>query len=235
MLRSEVRAPLDLRIASRAVSWLRREMLESLAEVNHRCLGLLAEQALLHGPQSQPALRDVGELWRALDEHARWQAAACPYLLVDAGFGDPQRWQSLSRGRVGDGQSVAYASFFTVPDTAKVARMVFVYAWSLVASHAAGARAVLGIHPHCASLLGACTVPQVHELAERHSGWLRPRWLKRADLWRNMLVAAAQEDAVTLECSRMQGLQLLAAEARDAAHPRSCALARSPAPLLQLQ
>jgi hypothetical protein len=235
MLRNEVRAPLDLRTVSRAVCWLRREMLESLAEVNHRCLGLLAEQARMLGPQGQPALREVGELWHALDERARWQAAACPYLLVDACFGEPQRWQWLSRGRVGDGQCIPYASFFTVPETATVARMVFVYAWSLVASHSAGARVVLGIHPHCASFLAACTVPQVHELAERHAGWLRPRWLKRADLWREMLAAAAEEDAVTLERSRMQGLQMLAAEARDAAHPRGGALARAPAPLLQLQ
>ena len=77
---------------------------------------------------------------------------------------------------------------------------------------------MLGIHPHCASLLGACSVTQVHELAERGCGWLRPRWLKRLQLWRQMLVAAAEDDVVTLERSRMQGLQMLAAEVRDAAH-----------------
>lgn len=233
MLRNDVRVALDVRMLGRTACWLRREMLECLAELNHRCLGLLAEQALASAPQSQPALRQVGELWRALDERARWQAAACPYLLVDAGFGEPQRWQWLSGSR--DAQCVPYASFFTVPQTATVARMVFVYAWSLVASHSAGARVVLGIHPHCASLLGACTVPQVHELAERYSGWLRPRWLKRVRLWREMLVAAAEDDVVTLERSRMQGLQMLAAEAWDAARQGSGALARPLAPLVQLQ
>jgi hypothetical protein len=216
MLRSEMLVALDLRALGRTACWLRREMLESLTEVNHRCLGLLAEQALALAPESQPALRQVGELWRALDERARWQAAACPYLLVDAFFGEPQRWRWLCGPRVGDGQCVPYASFFTVPQTTTVARMVFVYAWSLVVSHSTGARVVLGIHPHCASLLGACTVAQVHELAERHPGWLRPRWLQRVRLWRQMLVAAAEDDAVTLERSRMQGLQMLAAEAWDA-------------------
>ncbi len=235
MLRNEVRAPLDLRIAGRAVSWLRREALESLAQVNHRCLGLLAEQALMLGPQSRPELREFGDLWQALDDRARWQTAACPYLMVDACFGEPQRWQWLSSGRISDGQCMPYASFFTVPQTATVARMVFVYAWSLVASHSAGASVVLGIHPYCASLLGACTVPQVHELAERHAAWLRPRWLKRAGLWREMLVAAAEEDAVSLERSRMQGLRMFAAEARDAAYPGGRGLTRSPAPLPQLQ
>jgi hypothetical protein len=227
MLRNEALVALEVRALSRAC-WLRREMLEALAELNHRCLGLLAEQSLVLGTpalgaqalgtQAQQALRQVGELWRALDERSRWQAAACPYLLVDACFGEPQRWQELSGPRVGEASYPSYASFFTVPQTAAVARTVFVYAWSLVLNHSAGARLVLGIHPHCASLLGACTVSQVHELAEQGSGWLRPRWLKRVWLWRQMLVAAAEDDVATLERSRMQGLQMLAAEAWDAAH-----------------
>lgn len=215
--RNEALVALELRARSRAC-WLRREMLEALADVNHQCLGLLAEQALALAPQGQPVLQQVGELWRALDERSRWQAAACPYLLVDACFGDPQRWQCLSGSRLGEVSSAPYASFFTVPQTAAVARTVFVYAWSLVANYSAGARLVLGIHPHCADLLGACTVSQVHELAERGCGWLRPRWLKRVRLWRQMLVAAAEDDVVTLERSRMHGLQMLAAEAWEAAH-----------------
>jgi len=218
VLTNEVLVALDLRALSRAACWLRRDMLEGLAEVNHRCLGLLSEQAVALGPHGQPALRQVGELWRALDERSRWRAAACPYLLIDACFAEPQRWQWLSDARVSEGHGAPQASFFTVPQTATVARMVFVYAWSLVLSHSAGARLVLGIHPQCARLLGGCTVPQVHELAERNSGWLRPRWLKRVRLWREMLVAAAEDDVVTLERSRMQGLQMLAAEAWDAGH-----------------
>lgn len=226
MLPNEALVALEVRALSRAC-WLRREMLEALAEVNHRCLGLLAEQALVSGTQAfgsqglgaqaQPALRQVGELWRALDERSRWQAAACPYLLVDACFGEPRRWQWLSGPRVGEASGTPYASFFTVPQAAAVARTVFVYAWSLVVNHSAGARLVLGIHPHCASLLGACTVSQVHELAERGSGWLRPRWLRQVQLWRQMLVAAAEDDVAALERSRMQGLQMLAAEAWEAA------------------
>lgn len=243
MLRNEALVALEVRALSRAC-WLRREMLESLAEVNHRCLGLLAEQALVlgapalgsqpPGTQAQPALRQVGELWRALDERSRWQAAACPYLLVDACFGEPQRWQWLSGPRVGEASCAPYASFFTVPQAQAVARTVFVYAWSLVVNHSAGARLVLGIHPHCASLLGACTVSQVHELAERGSGWLRPRWLRRVRLWRQMLVAAAEDDVAALERSRMQGLQLLAAEAWDAAHQSRLAT-WGPVPSMQLQ
>jgi hypothetical protein len=219
MLRNEALVALEVRALSRAC-WLRRDMLEALADVNHRCLVLFAEQALAAGPHGSPALRQVGELWRALDERSRWQVAACPYLLVDACFGDPQRWRWFSATRVADAAAGPGTSFFTVPQTAAVARTVFVYAWSLVASHADGARLVLGIHPQCASLLGACTVPQVHELAERHAGWLRPRWLKRLRLWRQLLLAAAEDDGAALERSRMQGLQMLAAEAWEGEQSR---------------
>jgi len=217
MLRNEAVVALESRSLSR-VSWLRREMLEALTEVNHTCLGLFAEQALALGPEGGQALRQVGELWRALDEGCRWQAAACPYLLVDACFGEPQRWQWLKGPRINDAARAPYASFFTVPQTAAVARTVFVYAWSLVVNHPEGAPTVLGIHPYCASLLGTCSVTQVHELAERGSAWLRPRWLKCVRLWLQMLVAAAEDDVLTLERARMQGLQILASEARECAN-----------------
>lgn len=218
MLRHDAMVALEPRSLGRAC-WLRRDMLEALAQVNHTGLALLAEQALAPGGQAQPALRQVGELWRALDERSRWQAAACPYLLIDACFGEPSCWQSLSSPRVNDVRRPAGPPFFTVPQTAAVARTVFVYAWSLVVNHPEGAPTVLGIHPYCAGLLGACSVPQLHELAERNAGWLRPRWLKRTGLWRRMLVAAAEDDMVALERARMQGIQMLAADAWDAGGP----------------
>jgi hypothetical protein len=223
MLRNEALVALEVRALGRAC-WLRRDMLEALADVNHRCLGLFAEQALAPGPHGQPALRQVGELWRALDERSRWQVAACPYLLLDASFGEPQRWRWLSGERIADAPRAPGASFFTVPQTAAVARTVFVYAWSLIGNHPDGARQILGIHPQCASLLGACTVPQVHELAERGCGWLRPRWLKQMRLWRQMLVAAAEDDVAALARARMHGLQMLAAEIWDGARQSPLAL-----------
>ncbi|HEY1889850.1 MAG TPA: hypothetical protein VGG63_05555 [Steroidobacteraceae bacterium] len=232
MLRNEAIVALEPRSLRRAC-WLRRDMLEALAEVNHTCLGLLAEQALALGSQAQLALRQVGELWRALDERSRWQAAACPYLLVDACFGEPQRWQWLSGPRVNDMPRTPYASFFTVPQTAAVARTVFVYAWSMVVNHWEGAPAILGIHPQCASLLGACSVTQVHELAERGCGWLRPRWHKQVPLWRRMLLAAAEDDAGTLQRARMHGMQMLAAEAWDAARNGRLPAGRHPSMQLQ--
>jgi len=76
-------------------AWLRPETLESLTELNELCLALLAEQAAARGAAGSPLLRQIGELWRGLDEAARHRAAACPYLLLDAGFADAPRWRAL--------------------------------------------------------------------------------------------------------------------------------------------
>ena len=67
------------------LTWLRPGTLESLVQLNEACLALLAEQAAVRSAPASPLLRQVGELWRVLDAGARRRAAACPYLLLDAG------------------------------------------------------------------------------------------------------------------------------------------------------
>src|SRR5687767_9694255 len=80
-----------------AQSWLRAETLAALAELNEQCLDLLAMQARTGAiGVSAPLLREVGPLLRSLDSDSRHRAAGCPYLLVDAGFGDQQRWMWVS-------------------------------------------------------------------------------------------------------------------------------------------
>jgi hypothetical protein len=212
---------LEMRGAAR---WLSEGMLESLLEINRQCLALIAEQAATPGREPHPTLGQIADLWRTLDERARWRAAACPFLLVEAGFADPERWQRGSGIRVADAGRLPCPPFFSVTRAAHLARMVFVYAWSLVLTQPAAARLVLGIHPGCARVLAECTVPQIHELAESHCATLRPRWLIRGGIWRELLLAAAEGDTPALERAHMHGVQLLAAEAW------SVALARSPRP-----
>ena len=98
--------------------WLRAGTLESLVELNELCLGLIAEQAAAHGATGSALLRQVAELWCELDAPARRRAAACPYLLLDAGFADTARWRAAAAPRVGD-TAGGYAAFFTVPAAAE--------------------------------------------------------------------------------------------------------------------
>lgn len=198
------------------LAWLRAGTLESLVELNESCLALLAEQAAVRGAPANPLLRQVGELWRLLDAAARRRAAACPYLLLDAGFADPLRWRPTAAQQVGDAGRAAYTSYFTVPGATEVARLVFTYAWHLARSQGLAARLLLGMPAPCAALIGHYTLRQIQALAESRLEWLKPRWPARVEVWRELLLAAASGETAALERARLRGLTLLAAEVRVA-------------------
>ncbi len=196
------------------------DVLKILRDLNELCLELLAEQALQPVPPAPPMFRELVDLWSRLDAAARKRAAACPYLLMDAGFCDPYRWQWLSEQqvstrngvRVHDREPDTYNVFFTAPTVTNVARQVFANAWYIVQTQPLGAPLYLGMPAHCAALFRACTMMQVTELANQHSGWLRPRWTGRVRIWRQLLEAGISGEPRALEMARMHGVQLLAME-----------------------
>jgi hypothetical protein len=195
--------------------WLRAATLDSVTELNELGLALLAEQSAARCGVSSALLQPFGELWRALDGAARRRAAACPYLLLDGGFGDPARWRAaLGASQVGDAARERYTRYFTVPAATEVARLVFFYAWHLSRSQPAAARLLLGMAPASVASIARHTLRQIQELAEAHPQWLLPRWPARVQVWRELLLAAGSGEPVRLERARLRGLTLLAAEAR---------------------
>jgi hypothetical protein len=186
----------------------------SLTELNELCLALLAEQSGVRGSQAGGLLRLIADSWRTMDAAARRRAAACPFLLVDAGFSDPLRWQAPPAPQVGDASEGTYAAFFTVPGTAHVARLVFTYAWHLARTDGPAARVYLAMPADTATAIARWTLPQINGLADCHRGWLTPRWPARVLFWRELLAAAGCGDSSALEHSRLRGIALLAAEAR---------------------
>jgi hypothetical protein len=194
--------------------WLRAETLESLGELNECFLGLLAEQAVARGSGAGALGRQVAELWRVLDAAGRRRAAACPYLLADAGFADPARWQSTSTRQVGDSHSAGYGACLSPPAATSLARAVFTYAWHLVQSQTAAARLLLGMPATSAFMIGQYTLLQIQGLAESHPEWLQPRWPTRPQVWRELLLAAASGETAALTRAHLRGFTLLAAETR---------------------
>jgi hypothetical protein len=195
----------------------RSEALNSLAELNAQCLELLFEQALTLPAQANLFLHNVSEMWRTLDVQSRQRVASCPYLLIDAGFGDPDHWRWLDERHVNEAPPPPYNVFFTVPRAPTVARQIFMYVWHLAQSKDLTAQLLLGVPAPCARLISACTLREVHGLAERHPDWLRPRWPDKVKLWRELLLAAASGEPLALQGAYMHGMQLLAGELREAA------------------
>jgi hypothetical protein len=198
-----------------AAAWLGAATLDSLTELNEIALALLAEQAAVPGVPV-PLLREVAGAWGGLDAAARRRAAACPYLLLDAGFADRGRWRPAAAG---DSGRSAAAAFFGVPGRVEVMRLTLTYAWHLSRAQSLAARVLLGIPPACVALIAALTLRQIHALAECHPHWLRPRWPAQREWWRALLAAAASGEPRALERTRLHGLTLLAAETRAAAAP----------------
>jgi hypothetical protein len=210
-VQSEMTDELEQERPWEAHAWLRAETLAALAELNEDCLEMMALQSV--ATQSPILVREVGPLLRGMDPDARRRAAACPYLLFDAGFADQQRWAWVA------GRSVSELHrrdlpFFTLQQTRSMARVVFTYAWHLARSQNAAARLLLGMSAHCARLISVCTLRQIHELAETHPEWLVPRWRTRAAFWKDLLSSANVGDANAMELARLSGLQLMAAEHR---------------------
>jgi len=198
-----------------AHSWLRAETLAHLAEYNEECLKMLALQySVTPVAQMPPLVREAGPLLRMMDADARHRAAACPFLLFDAGFADQQRWTWVSGNYVQDLARPTTPPYFTVQQTRPMLLAIFTYAWHLARSQTAAARLLLGMTPHCSRLISVCTVRQIHELAEAHPEWLVPRWQNRTQFWRELLVSAMKGDAAAMEQARLRGLQIMAAENR---------------------
>ena len=196
-----------------AAAWLRSETLESLVDLNEMCLELMAQQA--RASCGSALFTQVATLWSSLDGGGRRRAASCLYVLLDAGFAHAARWR-MPAGGVGEALAHEYAPLFTVPAAAKVTQAVFTFAWHLARCQATAARLLLGVPAPCVQLLAQRTLRQVCDLAEAHPEWLRPRWQGRPEVWRDLLLAAAEGESRSLERARLRGQALLAAEAHHA-------------------
>ena len=199
-----------------AQPWLGGTTLSVLAEINEQSLSLLAEQASQQSDAVHPLLLELAQLWLKLDAAALKRAAACPYLLMDVGFADPQRWMWAHGQQILERERGPTVPFFTVPRTTALMRTILTYGWHLAQSRQSAARLLLGMSPSCAHLVSACTLTRIGELAGEHTAWLHPRWPQRVRVWREFLDAALAGEEFALQRARLRGLQILAADARAA-------------------
>ena len=199
-----------------AQPWLGGTALSVLAELNEQCLALLIEEAAEHPNSAHPLLRELAQLWSRLNAVAMKRAAACPYLLLDTGFGDPARWLWARGSQVLERPRGPAVPFFTTARASILMRTALTYGWHLAQNRPSAARLLLAMAPQCVSLLRGYSLMQLSELTEQHPAWLQPRWPQRVRVWREFLTAALAGEGAPLQQAHLRGLQILAADARSA-------------------
>jgi hypothetical protein len=182
-----------------------------LTELNQQLIeqlrsGAVAPAAAPGAPHLSSAL---AEEWRALDPAAERRLAACPYLLLDAGFSQPERWERLSAVAVME--PPAPGGYFRDRGGVALVRRALVLAWHLASSNPALARISLAMTAATAECLARSSLMDLEALAERAPAWIVPRWEQQPRVWRQLLRAARAGDTTALRQAQLRGLQLLAA------------------------
>jgi len=196
-----------------AGEWLDGAALAPLAELNSQCLDIIGDMAMAgQGSLLQQAL---GRQIAGLPREARAGLASAPYLLADAGFDNPNRWQGLARWRVEDLPREPASNLFVGAQAPAFIRGVFVYGWHLARAHRQLARVVLGMSPNCARSIGDLGLADLDWACQHRPGWVSLRWETRPQLWNQLLAAARVNDRAAIQRASLRGIQLLGATALE--------------------
>lgn len=194
----------------RAGQWLADGSLDTLAEINRQCVDALAEMAQRRDPAGN-AMAVHAAAWSKLPESGRARLAACPYLLVDAGFDDDLRWRCLDLRMVRDQSLPPAEAAFTGPGATEFVRRVMLFGWYLARANRQLARVALGMAPGCADRLSQLHLHEMDWLASCRPGWLRPRWERSPRVWQHLLQSALDPEGQGMTGASLRGLQLMAA------------------------
>jgi hypothetical protein len=199
------------------------DVLVPVAELNEQLLELLclaaeavATDAIAAGtvaaeasaPAAPPLLRALNDELCTLTAPMRSRLAQCPYLLLEAGFTQPEYWQPAAF-RVMD--AAPAPGYFVGAEGTNLLRRSLLLAWHLARTNRVMARMTLGMTGACAERIAQCRLRDLEWLAELPPPWIRPRWHQRPEFWRRLIVAARREDPVPLRQLQWHGLTLLAA------------------------
>lgn len=195
-------------------------LLAPIVEINERLLERLHAHACaaVAGQRREAAAGAADELvrallpeWCALDAVAQRRLAQCPYLLLDAGFAEPARWQlspaaGVQEAGASRGEPGAHGAD---PAWLALRRRTLLLGWHLARSQPLAARVLLGMSPASAEYIAARRLTELEELAEG-AGRMAPRWAQQPQIWRQLL-RASHAAAEELRWTQLRGLQLLAA------------------------
>lgn len=195
------------------------QWLEPIYDLNRRMLALLTERCRPGTEQlGFHVATPVGLALREAQSADRQQLAQCPFLLLNAGFREPGKWQRASGHEPEFSMDAALKATSHTPVLA-LARGTCLLAWYLIRTNPVAAQLVLGVSPECAVFIARSGLTDLQEIAARlvlHQ-WITPRWHDRPDVWRRLIRLAS----TTGTSVGVHGLQLLLADLLDGEEGRT--------------
>jgi hypothetical protein len=184
-------------------------LLESVRELNHRFLELVAVQADDWNSSRRAGLpMGVSEQLAPLSTTQKNAAANCPYVLFDLRFDDAAWWSArlLEDGRwhVADAPPVD-------EHTLQFASLALFFAWHVASTGGPAPRLLLGMGEATAAAFRTLTVDRVPSVAVTVAGVLTARWSNCANYWFALAAAASRTNVHALRRIQLYGLQLAAA------------------------
>ncbi|HEX2788935.1 MAG TPA: hypothetical protein VHN17_00760 [Steroidobacteraceae bacterium] len=191
-------------------------LLGPVAEINEQmleCLRAMAVEAAATdatdaGGAAPRLVTQLCQDWRRLDAKAQRRLSACPCLLLDAGFAQPQRWELMAAPSVMD--ATVRRGYFSGRGGVALVRRTLVLAWHLARSNRVSARVILGMSALSAERIANARLADLEALAELAPGWIVPRWEAQPNVWRQLIAAACRGQPLLLRQAQLRGLQLLA-------------------------
>lgn len=193
------------------ISWSRQsqlpaEMRDSVRELNHRFLDLVASR-----PEGWRASRggslEVSARVAPLSAAQKAAMSNCPYALFDLRFYDDRHWQT----RLEAGAHWTVAEESADSDTLEFVKLALFFAWHAAARTKLAAQLMLGMHDATAAAFRGATIDCLPALAASEAVHLTARWSDCGRYWSALTGAAARPDAAELRRIQLYGLQLAAA------------------------
>ena len=185
------------------------EMLESMRELNHRFLDLVAiPSSNWNSSRCAGLSAEVSRQVAPLSAAQKRAAANCPYALFDLRFHDDGHWQT--RLRTAGRWSVADDTS-TDDDTRNFVRLALFFAWHVASTATLAARFLLGMNEVTAAAFRAATIDCLPALAGTEAANLTARWNNCPMYWSALTGAASRPNSAALRRIQLYGLQIAAA------------------------
>ena len=194
-------------------SWSREShvspaMLESVRELNHRFLDLLAIRPSNWSSAGRGLPVAVSAQVVPLSAAQKGAAANCPYALFDLRFYDDSYWRA--RLKTAGRWSVADAPPVDA-DSLDFVRLALFFAWHVAATPRLAAPLILGMNEVTAAAFRSMTIDCIPSLAVTEAAHLTARWNYCVPYWSALTDAAARSNFTGLRRIQLYGLQLAAA------------------------